>query len=368
MKCKNCGRSIENNSIFCNWCGEKQLQTKKKRDVIRVPTPRRLSSGMYNIELRAEKCSITEKTAELCLARARAIRAGFIIRQKNAPKITPRQAMQQYIDQHALLSPSTLLGYDSIMKTRFQSVVDCDVSAIDWQAAINAESKIVSPKTLNNSWRFVKAALVNAGCDVPNVTLPKVVKNDLPWLDYEQIVLFLDAIRDRPGELGALLALHSLRKSEIYALTVGKIDKKRQLIKVSGAVVHSMAGLVEKKTNKTSASQRDVPIMIPRLLELVPDGPLDAKLITCHINTLYDQINSACERAGLPKVGVHGLRRSFASLAYHLDWDMLTTMRVGGWSNDTIVKAVYIKLSGQDVNADVEQMRQFYEQIYEREK
>ena len=367
MKCKNCGRSIEDNSIFCNWCGEKQLQTKKKRDVIRVPTPRRLSSGMYNIELRAEKCSITEKTAELCLARARAIRAGFIIRQKSAPKLTPRQAMQRYIERHELLSPSTILGYQNIMRNRFKSVMDKDVSAIDWQAAINVEAAICSAKTVKNAWGCVKSALTDAGCDVPSVMLPKVIKRDLAWLDYEQILIFLDAIHDRPGELGALLALHSLRKSEILGLTVGKIDRKEKLIRVEGAAVVGPDGLTDKETNKTSASRREVPIMIPRLLDLIPDGPPETRIVSFNANTLYDQINRVCKAANLPQVGVHGLRRSFASLAYHLDWDMLTTMRVGGWDDDTIVKDVYTKLSAKDVDANVERMRAFYEQDYERD-
>ena len=368
MKCKNCKRSIDDDSIFCKWCGQKQIRERKKKDEISVPTPRKLKSGMYNIELRAEQCSITEKTAALCTAKARAVRAGFIEQKKQAPKITPRQAMQRYIERHALLSPSTLRGYQTIMNTRFLSVSDKDVNSIDWQAVINDEASRISSKTLTNAWGFMKSALSDAGCIVPSVTLPKVIKRELAWLDYEQIILFLDAIRDKPGELGALLALHSLRRSEILAVTVGKIDVAQKIIKVEGAVVKDRSGaLVEKQTNKTSASRRDVPIMIPRLLELIPNVPPETHLVSLNVNTLYNQINRVCQSANLPQVGVHGLRRSFASLAYHLKWDMLTTMRVGGWDDDTIVKDVYTKLSAKDIDANVERMRAFYEQDYERD-
>ena len=78
MKCKSCGREIEDNSMFCNWCGEKQLKERKKKDALKVPSPRKLASGNWRIYLDAEKQSITEPTKELCIAKAKAIRAGFI--------------------------------------------------------------------------------------------------------------------------------------------------------------------------------------------------------------------------------------------------------------------------------------------------
>ncbi len=76
MKCRNkgCGREIDDDSIYCKWCGEKQIRDRKKKDEISVPKPRRLKSGAWNIELRAEGASITEPTPELCQAKARAIR------------------------------------------------------------------------------------------------------------------------------------------------------------------------------------------------------------------------------------------------------------------------------------------------------
>lgn len=54
MKCRICKRDIPDNSIFCCWCGEKQLRERKKKDEIKVPKPRQLKSGKWNIELHAE--------------------------------------------------------------------------------------------------------------------------------------------------------------------------------------------------------------------------------------------------------------------------------------------------------------------------
>ena len=302
-----------------------------------MPKPRQLRSGAWNIELRAEGQSITEATAELCEAKARAIRAGFIEAKKAAPKMTVDAALEAYIKSRELLSPSTLRGYEAIRRTRFKAISDKDINAVDWQNAINAEAKYCSPKTLKNAWGLFSSALKSAGVDPGEVTLAQVASKDLPWLDYEQIKTFLEAVKYEPCELGALLALHSLRRSEIYALTAADVDLAKGLIRVEGAaVLDADNNLTQKDTNKNETSRRTVPIMIPRLREILPEAITTADggaLVQGSLNPLYVQINRVCDAAGLPRVGVHGLRRSFASLAYHLRWSELETMRVGGWSD-----------------------------------
>lgn len=67
-------------------------------------------------------------------------------------------------------------------------------------------------------------------------------------------------------------------------------------------------------------------------------------------------------RRGLPVVTMHGLRHSFASLAYHLKWTEKTTMQIGGWSTPDVVHDIYTHLSQKDVNEDVERMRAFYQE------
>ena len=97
--------------------------------------------------------------------------------------------------------------------------------------------------------------------------------------------------------------------------------------------------------------------MIPRLLTLLPSaGPV----VTGNPNTLWRQINRVCANAGLPEVGVHGLRHSFASLAYHLGWPEMQTMVVGGWSNYETVHKIYTHLAARDSNEAVQKMATFY--------
>ena len=365
MKCRICKRNIPDNSIFCCWCGEKQLRERKKKDEIKVPKPRQLKSGKWNIELKAEGWSTTEDTPEECIIKAKAIRVGFLEAKKAAPKMTVDDAVKKYIDaRRGVKSPATIRGYETIRKNRFAEYMSKDINSVDWQTAIKNETAHCSAKTLKNAWGLVSSALTEAGADPGEVSLPQVVKQDEPWLDYEQVLKFCDAVRGEPCELGALLALHSLRRSEIYALTADKIDLKQGIIHVEGAaVLNDENKLTQKDTNKNATSRRAVPIMIPRLKEILPaamkraDG---APLMQGNINTLYNQINRVCRKAGLPEVGVHGLRRSFASLAYHLKWSELDTMRVGGWSDFQTMRKIYTKLAEKDNLKSVKKMEKFY--------
>ena len=52
-----------------------------------------------------------------------------------------------------------------------------------------------------------------------------------------------------------------------------------------------------------------------------------------------ETFNRICRKNGLPEIGVHGLRHSFVSLAYHLGWSELTTMQIAGYSDYNTMKS-----------------------------
>lgn len=360
MKCKSvrCKREIPENSIFCPWCGFRQIA---EANEIKVPPPKRNSKAWYNrIMVGDERVYITAKTEDEYYAKARAAKANLIEIEKSRPKLSLGTAIDNYIkDNDAVLSPSTVNAYKSYRKTRFKKYMDKDVSEINWQRMVNEESKHVKPKTVHNAWRLVTGALSHANVEFTTVNLPQKVKADRPWLDYQQIKILLDKIKGKPYELGALLALNGLRRSELLHLTADDVDTDNGIIHVRGASVVGLNNkLTDKETNKNQTSTRDVHIVIPRLNELIRGK--EGRLITTNPTTLYGLINGLCEKHGLPQVGVHGLRHSFASLAYHLKWSESTTMREGGWSNPDTVHRIYTHLANQDANADIERMKQFF--------
>ena len=63
---------------------------------------------------------------------------------------------------------------------------------------------------------------------------------------------------------------------------------------------------------------------------------------------LYANIQRICENAGLPKVGVHGLRHSFVSLCYHLGISELACMKMAGYSDYATMRRIYTHLATED--------------------
>lgn len=191
-----------------------------------------------------------------------------------------------------------------------------------------------------------------------------MVPKEHPFLEPDQIHLFLDGMRGKPVEAGALLALHGLRRSEILKLTWGSIDRKNRVIRVRGASVLNEEGkLVDKQTNKSAAGRRDVPVMIPRLLELAEANAARSteRVYTHSKEYLYKVTNQVCGSLGLPLVGVHGLRHSFASLAYHLGLPEKYTAAVGGWDDYATMHKIYTHLANADSKKYAAQMGEFFQ-------
>lgn len=369
MKCKYCSQEIPEYSIFCLWCGERVARKKRERDAeVNVPAPKKCASG-YRIQLRLDGKSIPiiKPTARECIAEAKAVKAGVIEAKKNAPPLTVRQMAEKYIDdRRAILSPSTIRGYECYRDNRFQFIADKNAADVDWQKAINEQQKSVGAKTMKNTWMFYASALKSAGLPVPDVSLKQIIKKDEPWLDYEQIQTFLKLIVGKYWEIAALLALNSLRRSELLAVTPEKIVRRGDdwFILVEGSVVRGPGGMVVREENKNSTSRREVPVINDRIVELARAAEPGVPLVRMNADNLYTRINEVCERNGLPLVGVHGLRRSFASLAFHLGWDILYTQRCGGWKDDKILKEIYTKLSSKDIAQKVSSMREFSQNAY----
>lgn len=358
MKCKKCKREIADNSMYCNWCGHKQITDSNE---IRVPVPHRKGNKwVAQVTVEGERRFISGDSEDEYYAKARAAKTGMIEIKKAAPKMSLGTAIDRYLkDVSSVVSPSTLNNWNSYRKTRFSDYMKQDIGNIPYQRMINQEAKKVSAKTVSNAYDLVRHALDYAGVPRPVVKLPTIVKAERKWLDYEQIQSFTSALRGKPYELGALLALHGLRRSELLHLTAEDIDTDAGTIRVRGAsVVGDGNKLVDKQTNKNRTSTRTVHIVIPRLKDLVKGK--EGTLITTNPTTLYGSINGLCERNGLPKVGVHGLRHSWVSLCFHLKWDPQTVMREGGYSNMQTINEIYRHLAAQDANEDIKSMQEFF--------
>lgn len=335
---------------------------------MKVPEPRKLSSGTWFIQLRlsGQSIPVSALTRKDCIRQAEMIKAQHRtgkMEQKYKMDKTVRELMEDYIaDLPADTSPATIRGYEAIKNHRFQAVLDKPPNRIDWQAVIDAEP--VAAKTLKNAWGFTASCLRAAKYSVPDVRLPKsVAAEPRPFLEPEQILQVLPLLKGQKYEIPALLALHSLRRSEIMALDFSDIDLKNNVISVHGAVVQDKDNkLVHKERTKTAASTRKVPIMIPQLVDAIKRAGKSSGAVWAESPSgLYHTMEGVCKQLGIPNVGAHGLRHSFASLAYHLGMSEMEAMEIGGWSDYATMRKIYTHLAKSDRLRAQNKMAKFYE-------
>lgn len=330
----------------------------------KIPKARQKPNGKWYIQIRIKDANgvqrseyVLRDTKAACEAAAAEIKFGL---RKTTRKSfgSLREAVTEYIDaRRGVRSPSTIRGYTQLAGRYFQELMDRDMTKVNWQKAVNELT--VSAKTKRNAWGLFSAAMAARGYS-PEVLIPRSPRRDMPFLNAEQIHSFLELIRGTDIEMPALLALHSLRRSELLALRKSAADLGRGVIRIRGALVQDEdGGWVRTELNKTDGSSRDVPIMIPRLAELMT-GVEDGALLVGSVSHTTEKINQMCQDAGLPEVGLHGLRRSFASLAYSLGLNERETMAIGGWSNLQTVHKHYVYLSEQQVSTAAKKMADFY--------
>lgn len=344
-----------------------------KRKGVSIPKITQLPSGAYNCYLRikdangvTQNISITDNDYNVVEARAIAIKSG-IIEANNAPKQLPTlsKAIDNYIaERSSILSPSTIRGYRRIQSARFKGYMQRSLARLDERTCrimVNEEAKIIGAKTLRNAWALVSSAIEAETGKRYSVALPPLKKVEREFLDFAEIKTFVEAVRDVDIEIPCLFALNSLRCSEIYGLTWDSIDLEKETVTISGVMVPDEHNrYVYKETAKNDTSSRTTQILIPRLIELLKAADKTKPLTCCTPPSLWRKINRICAANDLPEVGVHGLRHSFASLAYHLQIPKEIAMAIGGWKNDTVMSEIYTHLAAADINEHREKIKAFF--------
>ena len=414
--CKYCGKETPAGSVFCCVCGERLARRKReKKTEVRVPKPRQLPSGSWTtrVMVDGERTSVTAGTEEECQAKAAAVKLGLIEAKKQPKAVTLTEAIDRYIAARDL-SPETVRGYRRTQK-RYKDLMQRNVyglTADDVRDAIKKERKIyripkakelprkkwgaeveaggeilkisgttveeyeakaqafkrevlgesLAPKTARDDKALIVEAIKAETGQALDVRIAKGAKQDHLFLDPEQIRVFCAAIRGTDVEIAALLALSSLRRSELIHLDWSGVDLKHRRLQVAGADVYDENNRrVSKAENKTEGSRRVVPIMMDQLQEaLKAVGKKEGRVVSCAPDTVRRRVNAICRANGLPEIGTHGLRHSFASLAAHLQMPEAIAMEIGGWQNNKIMREIYVHVWQADKDRYKNEMASFY--------
>ena len=321
-----------------------------KKTKFTPPVPKQLPSGSWRCQVRIgdHVLSFTDPDPEVAVAQALAAKVGLIKRGRRAPSMTLEQACNAYIDaRRSRRSPSTIEGYEKIVKNHFPGIMGVQLSNLSRRAldrAVDEECQRearrggrLSAKTVRNAWGFIDSVLSEYAPDIDRrVVLPEVKAPVAVLTPADQII---PAILDTPVELPCLLAAWlSLSMSEIKGLTKSKSIKGDYLMVVE-TVVHTKGGDVRKAGGKEELRSRaiGIPPYIRRLIDQV-DGDVIVPETAASITARYRRILRA---AGVPYMSFHKLRHLNASTMAFLQIDRATAKARGGWKTSQVMDRVY---------------------------
>lgn len=332
---------------------------------VKVPEAEKLPSGSYRcrVMVNGQKKSFTAPTKREAEQAALEYKIGLLAEENEKPEITIRKAIDEYLAlKSGVLSPASVRGHRIKQRCYLQGIMDTPLSKLS-AAAIQQEinSEKCSPKTIRETWALIRPALKRYGVFY-DVSLPAVQSDEHAFLSAEEIPVFLKEAEGSKYEIAFLLALHSLRVSEILGLRWENVDLEKQSITVRGATLFDENNkLVNKPTNKNRSSRRTIPIMIPRLFQLLSDAERTSEFVViANPNSIRASANKICRKANLPEVGTHGLRHSFCSLAYKLGISEKVTMQLGGWSDYGTMRKIYTHIAQADISDSVQQIKNFF--------
>ncbi len=254
--------------------------------------------------------------------------------------MTFEEAAKKYIKAKSnVLSPSTIRGYESLLRSIPDDFKGYDISEIDdytVQTLVNDYATDHSPKTVANFANFIITVirLFIPKTDI-SVTLPKKIHKEpyIPTVD--DVKALLNASKGTEYYVPLRLATLSLRASEICALTLD--DLKDDTLTINKALVRGSNGYVLKPTPKTDKSNRT--IIIPhKLAELIRQQGYIYKNYPLQIDKY---IRRTLPKLGIEHFSIHKLRHFFASYAHDLGYSDAIIQSIGGWSTDNVMKKVY---------------------------
>ena len=250
-------------------------------------------------------------------------------------------AYKEYIKvKENVLSPSTIRGYNTIYRNIDKWFLRMDIGDIEdyhLQKLISEYALEHSPKTTRNLYGLVRAVVrfFIPKSDI-SATLPQKVRRESHAPSREDVMRLLESADGTPYYVPIYLATLSLRRSEICALTLDDLSDDNKLT-INKAYVPCEDGYTLKPTPKTDASNRVIQL---------PDDLADRIRAQGYIFEYQPQAIDQYIRRTLPKLGieqfsVHKLRHFFASYAHDLGYSDAQIQKMGGWSTDNVMKAVY---------------------------
>lgn len=255
-------------------------------------------------------------------------------------RLTFKSAAIKYMeDKNHVLSPSTMRGYNSILRNLpdiFTALPLSDITSITVQQTVNRYSADHSPKSTRNAHGFIVAVLGMFRPDLQiNTTLPQKIRNEPYIPSDEDIRRILEYSKGTMYEAAIILATFGLRRSEICALTTDDINGN--IATINKAMVQDSAKNWIIKTTKTEAGTREI-YLPDYVVTLIRN---QGYVYNGYPNSIVCYLQRVQKKLGMPRFSLHKLRHYYASMSHALGIPDSYIMASGGWKSDSTLKQVY---------------------------
>lgn len=308
---------------------------------------RKLPSGHWRVRtcVNGVRRSFTAETRQEAEFAAHA----YIVGKRQEPTgMTVSQAVRTYIDdREAVLSPSTIAGYNSLAKNAYESIDRVLLDRLDqatlqrWASSYAAAH---SPKRTANAYGLLRAAVTHFNPDMRvSVRLPQRTRTDAHTPSVEDVRTLLRYIKGRDRDLYVAVLLGAfvpMRRGEICGLLGADVDHAACTITVRHNMVAGEGNAYHVKAPKTAAGYRTV-IMPREIMAELPIVAPDERIVTIPPHRISHRFKAAAKACGLDGVHFHSLRHFGASLLHAWSVPDAYIMARGGWQSSEIMRRIY---------------------------
>lgn len=259
-----------------------------------------------------------------------------------------KDAYNKYVSTKSnVLSPTTIRGYESVIKNMSQEFKDmllCDITPRDVQAEVNRycispSGAMRSAKTVRNCSGLISAVLKEAKPNMAlNTTLPKKQKHEDYIPTDQEVETILKEVEGTRYHLPFMLAICSLRRSEICALTPDDLQGNELTINKAYVQDKNNKWLV-KPYNKTEASSRK--ITLPEKVAEEYRQITSKRIFEGFPGTLLRNLHRCQDVNNIQRFRFHTLRAYYATFCHSIGIPDAYIQKMGGWESDEIMKSVY---------------------------
>lgn len=262
-----------------------------------------------------------------------------------ACSLTVTGAIDKYIENGKnILAPSTIKGYRSCQRNMPEELANTELIEIDNDLLQKYVSQILekhSVKYCKNIMGLVRGVLAsyrpNFVFKVKYPTVTKTDQNEAYMPTSEDVSKIIKAAEGTEFEIPLMLAAScGLRRGEICALTIDDLSDDNYLT-INKDMVQDEHNNWIVKPPKTKTSVRKLYVQ-PFIADKIREK---GYIYKGYPNSIYDWLQNAQNKLGIPNFTLHKLRHFFCSSLSAANIDEATILKLGGWSDPSVMKRVY---------------------------